>query len=145
MSSPAHYPRGFTLMELLIAIGIFTFGALAILALFNAAMVAHRTAVDRSTAALVAQNVVARMRLRLTRDRQPDAGSMSVPLPEPDRNYPDFRYTVHFQPIKDSRSISNPKLYHTYVMVVDAFWGPKKRERHDRFRTVIIRRGDLEF
>ena len=135
----------FTLMELLIATGIFTFGALAILALFSAAMVAHRTAVDRSTAALVAQNVVARARWEFTEGVVPEKSAMTIITPEPDIDYPDFRYTVHLQPVKDSQSLSVPGLYDGYVMVVDIYWGPENRPRHERFRTVILRRGDLDF
>lgn len=129
-------------MELLIAIGIFTFGALAILALFNAAMVAHRSAIDRSTAALVAQNVVAAYRMRFRGPVRPKDWSMLAP--EADADYPAFRYQVFLQPISDSRNLANPGLYDTYVLVVDIYWGPERRPMHERFRTVIIRHGDLD-
>ena len=129
-------------MEILIALAIFTFGALSILALFHAAMVAHRSAIDRSVAAMVAQNVVAQHRLLFDAATRPEIWSNIVE--QDDTNYPDFRYTLFFEPISDSRNLANPTLFDTYVMVVDVYWGPRKRPRHERFRTVILRRGNLD-
>ena len=134
--------RGFTLAELLIAIGIFTFGALIILGLFNAAMVAHRAAVDRTTAAMAAQNLVARHRYAFSGSERPESWPNQM-LAQDLPDFPGYRYRVQFEKIEDSRNPSTD-LYDAYVMLVEISWGPKNSPRFERLRTVILRRTRLD-
>ena len=141
LSSSRNLPRGFTLVELLIALAIFTVGALAILGLFNAAMVAHRTAVDRATAALAAENIAARHRHSFTWMEDPltwpgQTGAVDVP------GLSGYRYRVEFTPIEDSLNESTSR-YDAYLMLIEISWGPQQALRYERFRTVILRRDVL--
>jgi type II secretion system protein I len=56
--------RGFSLLEVLVAMAIFTVGATSILALFAAAAATHKRSIDRTRAAMVAEGVVAEVQAR---------------------------------------------------------------------------------
>jgi hypothetical protein len=137
---PSAGARAFTLTELLIAIGLFTFGAIGILALFTSAMSAHRAAVDRSVSALAAENIVGFYRHAFVEGVDPRRDKdWSMNAPEPP---PGYRCQVAFEPDADSVN-SVTGVYDAYVMQIDISWGPENRPRFERFRTVIVRQGDL--
>ncbi len=135
---------GFTLTELIIAMGIFTFGAVAVLALFSAGMVAHRRALDRSISALAAQNLVDEYRHKFTRNLKPHEDSAwNMVLAEELDEYPGYRYQTTVEPILDTRNTTT-KLYDAYLLRIDIMWGPEDNPRYERFHTVILRQMDLE-
>jgi prepilin-type N-terminal cleavage/methylation domain-containing protein len=63
---------GFTLTEVLVALLILSIGAASILALFAAAAATHRRAVERTSAALLAERVLAEARGSYFVDRDPE-------------------------------------------------------------------------
>ena len=54
-----HTENGFTLLEVIVALGIFTVGVSVAISLFTAATAAHRRAVDRVRAIEVSEEVFA--------------------------------------------------------------------------------------
>ena len=76
--------RGFSLLEVLVAMAIFTVGATSILALFAAAAATHKRSVDRTRAAMVAEGVVAEVQARYYpgQDLGDLEGSVRRELPE---------------------------------------------------------------
>ncbi len=76
--------RGFSLVEVLVAMAIFTVGATSILALFAAAAATHKRSVDRTRAAMVAEGIVAEVQARYWpgEDLEELEGSVLRELPE---------------------------------------------------------------
>lgn len=77
-SSPGRHPlaatgrrAGFSLLEVLIAMLILTVGATSLIALFASASTTHKRAVDRTHAALVAEEILSEVRARYGPDTEP--------------------------------------------------------------------------
>jgi prepilin-type N-terminal cleavage/methylation domain-containing protein len=58
--------RGFSLLEVIVAIGIVTVGVTAVLALFAAGVDTHKRSIDQSNAALAAQSLAAELEAKYT-------------------------------------------------------------------------------
>ena len=110
---------GFSLLEVLVALGIVTVGVTAVLALFASGVDVHKQAVDQSNAALAAQSLASELEAKYTIARidawkrtQVRKGKKSVH----DRDYlkdvsekkaveipgfPGYRYSVKFTPLDE--------------------------------------------
>lgn len=64
-----HSTRGFSLLEVLVALMILSVGAASVLALFGAAASTHRRSLDRTHAGLVAERILAEIQGRYTVDK----------------------------------------------------------------------------
>ena len=120
-----HASRGFSLLEVIVAIGIVTVGLTAVLALFAAGVDTHKRSIDQSNAALAAQSLASELEARYTivridawRARQlktqkrvdernylqdiPAKGKEPPEVP----GFPGYLYTVKFIPLdKDAYSV----------------------------------------
>ncbi len=75
---------GFSLIEVLVAMMIFTVGATSIIALFAAASASHKRSVDRTRAAMLAEEIVAQVQARYFPETSPGqiVDSLVETLPE---------------------------------------------------------------
>ena len=73
---------GFTLVEILVALGVLTLGIGGVLAIFTAAAATHRQALDETVTSIIADSVIAEQRAAFNRSRY------SEPLPLQDQPAP---------------------------------------------------------
>ncbi|MHC5036899.1 MAG: type IV pilus modification PilV family protein [Planctomycetota bacterium] len=107
---------GFSLLEVLVALGIVTIGVTAVLALFASGVDIHKQAVDQSNAALVAQTLASELEAKYTvaridawlreKGKKRKKRRISGYLKDiPDRRpvevpgFPGYRYSVKFTPL----------------------------------------------
>jgi Tfp pilus assembly protein PilV len=88
-------PRGFTLLELLIALLVFVTAIAGILAIYGVATAAHRRGVQQTQARLIARRLLAEVQAR-------DLGP-TRPVDTTDAAYPDYgglyRYDITYRPV----------------------------------------------
>ena len=136
--------QAFTLIEILLAIGILALGITAVLFLFTIGARSHKRAVDRTRAALLAQTVLNQIKADLLAPRLPERYNIDeddpVPIP-PIQNarsaeFPEFYYTVTFDPL-----LPDARFYKVRVQVR---WGEESAEAEERnsetFTTVLQRK-----
>jgi prepilin-type N-terminal cleavage/methylation domain-containing protein len=147
--------RGFTLVEVMIALGIMALGITAVIGVFTMATGAHRRAVDETSAAILAESAVAEVRGALTAAF--DAGGLEVlsggpgavtsglaDVPPPvlawkrearDPAFPGYAYDVLLTPI-DAAKPANADLFHVEVRVR---WLATGKVRGETYHTAILR------
>ena len=100
--------RGFTLLEVLLAVGVLMFGSMGVMALFAIASESHRAAVEQTEAALAAETILADFQSLCTpawlEDLLEQQGEFPVKLvdQEEDREsaaFPQFYYDLEIQPL----------------------------------------------
>lgn len=93
---------GFTLIEVLVAMGILSVGATAILSLFSAAMTLHQRSIDRVRAALMAEDVLARIEDRLGEGAKASEVVAEMATMDFSEDYPNFKPRLTIEPILDN-------------------------------------------
>ncbi|MEQ8762685.1 MAG: type II secretion system protein [Planctomycetota bacterium] len=121
---------GFTLMEMLVALGVLTTGIVSVLGLFAFALGIHKEAIDRTNSAVAAEivkgDVLAELEARWS---DGESEVMDVPLTDvPD--VPGYQYRVEFTEVDDGEWIAN--------IIIQ--WGPRDRRRRAEFPTVVLRK-----
>lgn len=123
--------RGFTLIEILVAIGILAVGITAVLFLFAMGARSHRRATLRTQAALLAEAVVNRLQAEF-----PEAAEPENLVNASDPDFPGFTYDVTFSRLPD-----NAEYYKVAVVVR---WGepglPGTERDSETFPTVLHQR-----
>ncbi len=140
--------RGFTLIEVLIALAIMAVGTTAAIGLFTAATAMQKRALDQTTAALLADMALADARgaVSLTFDAKALEAARPATSKDPPvlffrRNathsdYPGYVYDLLLTPI-DAVTPEEADAFHAEVRVR---WKMTNRVRVSDFRTVILRR-----
>ena len=145
---------GFTLLEIMVALGVFAIGASAALALLVAAASAGRRAEHETNAALIAESEIADLQADLLRDvdlsglRQADPQDPAAPAPAganpatrwvfQDRDspaWPGYRYDVAITPLE----CPAPDQTWAWLVEVDVRWTERGRGRSKQFQTVLLR------
>jgi prepilin-type N-terminal cleavage/methylation domain-containing protein len=136
MSRAGRNKAGFTLPEVMIALGILTFGMLAILSLVTVGVTSHRQAIRAADASLIATTEISELRHRLDGRGQ---AAETVDMKEWRRHplYPDYYYKVTAVELdKDGREV--------YVRVAIRPNKPNPRDPLDPesevFESIILRR-----
>jgi prepilin-type N-terminal cleavage/methylation domain-containing protein len=149
---------GFTLVEVLIALGIMSIGITAVIGVFTMATSTHKRAIDEASAALIAQSAVSEMRAELT--ARFDASALEVvgggppvgasgaaaggEAPPPvlafrkgarDPAFPGYSYDVLLTPL-DAAKAADADLFHVEVRVR---WLATGKVRGETFHTVALR------
>ncbi len=130
--------RGFSLIEVLIAMVILGLGAASLVALFAAGSSIHKRSVDRTRAALVAERVFSDAGLVYTQGVSPGAvvGKLRQRLPEEIDGY---RHEIlAFHPEGDEWS--DQELY----VQVEIRWKRSGRARAETFATILLPRARWE-
>jgi prepilin-type N-terminal cleavage/methylation domain-containing protein len=132
-SALRHYRnRGFTLIEVLVAMGILVVGVTSILGLLVFGAAVERTAERRSEVALAAQQVVADLQSSFTLSED---GSISDPpslqMERPVAGHPTLTAKVELK--------SNPSMPGEYVAWVRIGWLERGQLRFEEFRTILQR------
>jgi len=154
-------PHGFSLLEIIVALGIFMIGAASVFALFAAGAGAHRRAVDRANAARAADSIFAELEAKWTlagdlqrgavrREPAPaaKAGSASTasrrtaeadfPVPASGKapwtvpGYPQYKFDVQYTPVDDEND--------AVMATVFVHWQRRGADRVETFRRLLLRR-----
>ncbi len=120
-------PGGFTLTEVLVAMGVLAIGAVAALSLFAAAAATQKKAVDRVASARLAEEVIALVESRLAGDADP--ADLEV-LGGEIESFPGYEFDVHLTPQDD------PPL--EVLLEVTVRWKSGGRDRDAVYRTILL-------
>lgn len=129
----AHPEAGFTLMEMLVALGVLTTGMVSVLGLFAFALGIHKEAVDRTNSAAAAElikaQVLSELEARWSDGESEPQSIPTTPVPE----LPGYEYRVDLTEAGDGEWVAN----------IIILWGPSERRRRQEFPTVVLRRWDF--
>ncbi|MBI4585234.1 MAG: prepilin-type N-terminal cleavage/methylation domain-containing protein [Planctomycetes bacterium] len=140
--NPAALSRaGFSLIEVLIAMVILSIGATSLIALFAAASSAHKRAVDRTHAALVAEELFSEVqsRYRVEVDLKELLKSMKESLPEQIDGY-FWQITLH-QPAAGKMK-TGEREWGEHELLVRAVirWSRAAESREEEYLTILLPR-----
>jgi prepilin-type N-terminal cleavage/methylation domain-containing protein len=115
---------GFTLIEILLAIGILSLGITAVLFMFTVGVQSHRRARDRTQAAMLADTVINQVSADLVGQTLPDYYGTDVDgnpqlVDARHADFPGLTYSVDFFPIYDS----DLEIHDFYRVTVTVRWG----------------------
>ncbi len=129
--------RGFTIIEVLLAIGILALSITAVLFLFAMGMRSHRRAQDDTRAAMLAEAVVNQLQAELKQyadPKDPRDPTVNPPTNATRADFPGFSYSVQFSEIY-------PNYYKTTVLIR---WGdpnaPPEAKNSKTYETVLQRK-----
>ncbi|HRT96371.1 MAG TPA: hypothetical protein P5532_18255 [Planctomycetota bacterium] len=133
-------PRGgFTIIEILLAIGILAISITSVLFLFAMGMRSHKRALDRSRAALLAEAVANQLQAGLKQYADPKDPRDPTVAPPSDATHPDFpgfTYTATFAPLYGGTS------YYRVTLLIR--WGdpnePAEARNSETYETVLQRK-----
>lgn len=125
-------PRGFSLVEILIALAILAVGLVSVFALFGAATMTHRRGVDHTNVGLLSLAALAEAKEALTGDGAPvDVTDQKVP------GFPDgYSYDIEYEAIGDGRL--------EYKVLITVKWQRAGDPRTEVFETVLLRQRKVE-
>jgi len=121
--------KGFTLIEMVVAMGILLVGMTSILALLAFGLAVHRTSAKKAETALVVEGIVHRLP-QLVFPKDPDKPARSLgsrPVP----GHPGLVYSVEVEPNQESPG--------EYLAQIRLQWKEKGRFRTVEFHSVLIR------
>jgi len=123
---------GFTILEVLLAIGILALSITAVLFLFTMGTRSHKRALDRTRAAILAETVASELQARLGPTY--DATQPITNATHPD--FPGFLYDVTFTPLYGGTSY--------YKVSVVVHWGDpgtaQEARNSEKYETVLQRK-----
>ena len=122
--------RGFTLLEVIIALAILVLGLSAILPLFAVGATSHKRGIDQTMVSLIAPHITARLQERLYELNPPALKDQEYA--EVGRTY---KYDATFTPL-DPRDIS--KL--AFIVHVTVRWSENTALHSESFSTILLRR-----
>jgi prepilin-type N-terminal cleavage/methylation domain-containing protein len=125
--------RGFSLLEVVVAMGILALGIGGVMAIFVAATAAHRQALEETTAAIIADTVIAEQRAAFGRNRYSDPVEVKEqPVPGYDL------YTVSVMPTVLEREPETSRPVQVYLEVTVHYQNRGVRRR-TVYRTILFR------
>lgn len=136
--------RAFTLLEVMVALGVFAIGASAALALLVAAASAGRRAEHETQAAILAEAEVSDLASDLLRDldlTRLDAaeggsgGTRWVFRDRPSKAYPDYVYDVAITPL----DCPAPDETWAFLVEVEVRWTERGKGRSRQFSTILLK------
>lgn len=110
MRSAARFPRGFSLIEVTIALGVVSFALIALFGLLPTGLTTFRSSIDRTVASQIAQNIISQA-------RQTDfssLGGLATPAGSPKRftedgdETTDASKTIYIAKVEVTTSVSLP-------------------------------------
>lgn len=119
---------GFTLVEVLVAMGVLMIGLTSALALIAAAASTHKKSIDQTNAAFIAEAVVASVEQRLHNVNKLDelmAADQQI------AGYPLYRYSVFVHPLNQDQS--------EVLVAVSVYWDSGGRKLAKTYQTILLR------
>lgn len=153
MIAPAERNAGFSLLEVLVAMMILAIGAASVLSLFAGAASTHRRGLDRTQAALVAEQVIAEVRGRYTEGSTAETLRARVEAEVP-RLFGDYRWDLVLvepallerargsnKPANEDEEADRPDWEPGELFVrVAVRWKRSGSERAESFETILLPR-----
>ena len=127
---PRSSARGFTLVEVMVAMGILVVGMSTVLGLLSFALSLHRTSSERAESALALEAVMGELRAKAF---APQQGEEAVE-PQEIRQLP---VPGHAGLLYSARFRENPKLAGEFLAEIEISWKEKGRLRSQSFRTIL--------
>ncbi len=124
--------EGFTLLEVIVALGILTLGIASALGLFAAATAAQKRAIDQVNSAVIAEQAFADFESALSRGVEIDTLVKSPPFTSVEASYPG--YTVRIVELRASEE------QEAFWLAIEVFWKFKGRESSERFEQYFVPR-----
>ena len=118
--------KGFTLLEILVAIIIFTIGLTSLLPLFMAGATSQKRSADQTMVSIIAKLAVAEIQENLTTITPRDIKDAKV------TDYTNYSYDAAFQPLNREAT--------AFTVDITIKWLEKGRTRSEQFSTVLIRK-----
>lgn len=146
--SRGYFPRhsyaghsGFSLMEVLIAMAILTFGATSLIALFAAGSTTHKRAVDRTRAALVAEELFSEVQARYRLESEPREilDELRTALPDQIQGY--YWEIQLYRPgrgLSDTAGPDESFSPHELVVRIGVKWGQGVQAREEVYSTILL-------
>ena len=129
----AHGSAGFSLLEVILALGILAVGITTAIGLFTAATAAHKRAVDRVHIAAIAEQAYADVESALARGASPEEIEATPPFHEITRNFPGYQVTPLFYEMDGSSSSDE------ILLELRIGWIYRGRSRQEVFQQIIAR------
>ena len=128
-------PRGMTLVEVLMAGAILTFGMVGIMALLGTAHRSHRIAVHETNAVQIAQSVMAEYRSYFARGVVPGGH----PRSDASDDYPDYKYEVKVTDLRMPTPRAYPEVGREFYVEVRVFWdADQENKKSSLFQTIMF-------
>lgn len=143
--------RGFSLMEVLIAMMILTAGATSVIALFAVASSTHKRAVDRTRAALIAEEIFSQVQARYRFETEPGdiVAALQQTVPAEIDGY--YWEVILYQPGRDRRrSVRSSRRSEPeesvwgeeeLVVRVTVKWAQAAQPREEVYSTILLPHG----
>jgi len=123
-------PLGFTLVEVMVAMGILVVGMSTVLGLLSFALSLHRTSAERAESALALEAVVGELRANaFAIQKNGEAGEPQEIRQQLVPSHDGLLYSARFR--------ENPKLSGEYLVELDISWKEKGRLRSQSYRTIL--------
>ena len=117
---------GFSLLEILVAIIIFTIGLTSLLPLFTAGATSQKRSVDQTMISITAEQAVAEIQANLTTTTPRDIKDAKI------TDYPNYSYDATFQPLNKEAT--------AFTVDITIKWPEKGKTRSEPFSTVLLRK-----
>lgn len=125
---------GFTLIEVMVALGVLTIGIGSAIALFTAATASHRRAIDRDHAVSIAEHVLSNIEGALHHGAEIDALIASPPLESVERRWPGYKIEIRY-----GLAPSNGRYIDEILVEVGITWRSRGRSKSEIFRQIMVR------
>jgi prepilin-type N-terminal cleavage/methylation domain-containing protein len=122
-------PGGFTLIEIIVALGIMAVGVTSALSLFTAATALHKRSLDKMNAAFMADTVMSEIEDRLMTAGGADLNNSATGTVP---GFPGYEYEASFIPLDDAGL--------EYFVDCAISWKVKGVKQIEKFQTVLIKR-----
>lgn len=126
--------RGFSLLEVVVAMGVLALGIGGVMAIFVAAAAAHRQAVEETAVAIIADTVIAEQRAAFDRNRYVEGPVEVRERPVPGQEL----YAVSVMPTVLAREPETNRVVHVYLEVT-VHYQHRGVRRSTVYRTILFR------
>ncbi len=141
--------RGLTLIEILVALSIFAVGVTAVIGLLTVASTTHKRAINRVSAAWLAESLFDEMDARLTTAFDlADFPTVSGETRLIERDYElvgydGYRADIYLTPLSDPDGQALGLPPHQFLCEIEIHWQLRGGANSERFRTILVRRLDV--
>ncbi|OHB70715.1 MAG: hypothetical protein A2W23_05750 [Planctomycetes bacterium RBG_16_43_13] len=125
---------GFTLLEILVAIGVLMIGIIGILPLFFVGATSHKVGVDHTQAALISRSIATEIASNFYTDKPQDIKDKAV------TGYSsNYTYDAVFAPL-----VRNDTDRNAFILKVTVKWLAKGKVEIETFETVVLRQPEID-